>query len=398
MPERTCPDASLPLSCYLCGRYDARSVVGCAWIPVFFSAASHKDLAERVYMHTNMIMYIFLRKAYVLKYGRGNGFLLGEMEMPGTIRRKMFHPRQLSIAHCYNKFVRDLYMLGKDARLGEDFGHRQTWMIGMQETLAGLFAIDIVGNATMDNHIHCLLRNRPDVVDHWSDMEVVVRWLQITKLKISGDIFPAMPKEARIAEELAKGDEHLLRLRNRLCDISWFMAALSENISRRINAEEGRTGTCWQGRFKSKVTCDENTALLMLMYIELNPIRASIVELLEDTDQSSAGLRLRALLSKKNGQPYASKDYRAALWLSELELDESKAVDDPSFFRSTTGKRASDKGFLRFSREQYFEMLDWAAREVRADKRGATPAHIQPILQRLGWTDDQVIELLRGQA
>jgi REP element-mobilizing transposase RayT len=271
-------------------------------------------------------------------------------------------------------------------------------MIGMQETLAGLFAIDIVGNATMDNHIHCLLRNRPDVVDRWSDTEVVIRWLQITKLKISGDILPAIPKEVRIEEELAKGAEHLLRLRNRLSDISWFMAALSENISRRINAEENRTGTCWQGRFKSKVTCDENTALLMLMYIELNPIRARIAELLEDSDQSSAGLRLRALIAKKNGQPFASNDYRAALWLSELELDQSKSVDDPSFFQSTTGKRASDKGVLGFSQELYFQMLDWAAREVRADKRGSTPEHIQPILERLGWTDDQVIELLRGRA
>ena len=46
--------------------------------------------------------------------------------------------------------------------------------------------------------------------------------------------------------------------------------------------------------------------------------------------------------------------------------------------------RVSEKGFLAITLEEYLELLDWTGREVRADKRGAIPAHLAPILERLG--------------
>jgi hypothetical protein len=33
--------------------------------------------------------------------------------------------------------------------------------------------------------------------------------------------------------------------------------------------------------------------------------------------------------------------------------------------------------------EEYLQVLDWTGREIRADKRGAIPADLQPILERL---------------
>src|SRR5690606_36237973 len=48
------------------------------------------------------------------------------------------------------------------------------------------------------------------------------------------------------------------------------------------------------------------------------------------------------------------------------------------------GRRASLKGFLSDSLEKYLELLDWTDRQIRSDKIGSIPKHLQPILTRIG--------------
>jgi hypothetical protein len=50
----------------------------------------------------------------------------------------------------------------------------------------------------------------------------------------------------------------------------------------------------------------------------------------------------------------------------------------------TTGRRASRKGFLSISLTEYLQLLDWTGRAIRADRRGSIPAHLAPILTRIG--------------
>jgi len=52
------------------------------------------------------------------------------------------------------------------------------------------------------------------------------------------------------------------------------------------------------------------------------------------------------------------------------------------------GQRCSNKGFLPMSTGDYLNLLDWTARQVRTDKRGATPQHLAPIFERLGVSSD----------
>ena len=47
------------------------------------------------------------------------------------------------------------------------------------------------------------------------------------------------------------------------------------------------------------------------------------------------------------------------------------------------GLRASDKGFLNLSLEEYLKLLDWTGRYGRRDKRGKIPETYAPILERL---------------
>ncbi len=41
-------------------------------------------------------------------------------------------------------------------------------------------------------------------------------------------------------------------------------------------------------------------------------------------------------------------------------------------------------------------LLDWTGRELRADKRGAIPEHLAPIVERLGLNQSNWVETVRG--
>jgi hypothetical protein len=58
--------------------------------------------------------------------------------------------------------------------------------------------------------------------------------------------------------------------------------------------------------------------------------------------------------------------------------------------------RASNKGCLAMSFAEYLNLLDWTGRQLRADKRGAIPADLAPILERLQVSDEGWLQL-KGQ-
>ncbi|MDM8548004.1 hypothetical protein QUF61_16065, partial [Candidatus Venteria ishoeyi] len=60
-----------------------------------------------------------------------------------------------------------------------------------------------------------------------------------------------------------------------------------------------------------------------------------------------------------------------------------------------TGKPQATKNAhvcLPISQKEYFELVDWTGRCIRDGKRGAIPAHIRPILQRLEIKQDNWID------
>ncbi|WP_155616069.1 hypothetical protein [Xanthomonas translucens] len=55
-----------------------------------------------------------------------------------------------------------------------------------------------------------------------------------------------------------------------------------------FNRKHGRTGTLWEGRFKSCIVDLERYLLMVHCYIELNPVRAAMTTTAEDYHWSSA--------------------------------------------------------------------------------------------------------------
>lgn len=59
--------------------------------------------------------------------------------------------------------------------------------------------------------------------------------------------------------------------------VSRMMQALGRRYVQYFNHCHGRTGTLWEGRYKSTLVDTENYLLTLYRYIELNPVRAAMV-------------------------------------------------------------------------------------------------------------------------
>ena len=55
--------------------------------------------------------------------------------------------------------------------------------------------MEVLGYCVMSNHIHCILRSRPDVVETWTADEVALKWWNLCPARKNKDGSPAEPTE-----------------------------------------------------------------------------------------------------------------------------------------------------------------------------------------------------------
>lgn len=164
---------------------------------------------------------------------------------------------------------------------------------------------------------------------------------------------------------------HLLVTPTTASAISKMMQSLGQRYVRYFNYTYLRTGTLWEGRYKSCVVDAENYLLICQRYIELNPVRAGIVESPADYYWSSYqanGLGKKAemctphplYLSLGRNTHIRLRAYRA--------LFKSHIDDDITLIREATNKGLAI-GNDRFKQE--IERL--SGRRVTEKKRGPKP-------------------------
>lgn len=285
--------------------------------------------------------------------------------MPRRPRSEQIDAHEVGIYHCVNRCVRRAFLCGVDRETGRSYEHRREWIERRLEFLAGVMGIDVLTYAVMSNHVHVILRNRPDVVEGWSEQQVRERWWQVCPLRRNEDGSPAEPTEVELLALVP--EEKLKVVRDRLSSISWLMRFLCENVARRANHEDDVTGRFWEGRFKCQPLLDESAVLACSMYVDLNPIRAKEAATPETSRFTSAFTRIQALTRRD--------EQDTAAWLAPVALND-RAVP-------TSTCRASDKGFLPMTLSEYLRLLDWTGRQARRDKRGTIPPDLKPLLERL---------------
>ena len=326
--------------------------------------------------------------------------------MPSYARREIVVDGEVGIYHCVNRCVRRAWLCGRDPVSGKSYDHRKDWIQDRLEELAGIFAVDILGFAVMANHVHVVVRTRPDVATTWSADEVAGRWWRLFPKRRDESGQPAEPEPHEL--KMLTADKRVLsERRERLSSLSWFMRCLCEPIARRANKEDTCSGRFWEGRFKSQKLLDEAAVLACSVYVDLNPIRAGVAKTPESSHHTSAHERIasrgrRRRSGKENlasgrptrrrGRPVGSSELGRDGWLSPVAA-EGESADQAKRNRS---RRASNKGFLSMQLDDYLKILDWTGRQVRRDRRGAIPAEVAPILDRLGLSDESWIDCVQN--
>ena len=217
--------------------------------------------------------------------------------------------------------------------------HRKEWILDRLRELAGLFAIEVCGYSVMSNHLHLVLRNRPDIAGQWSADEIALRWRRIfpPRHDVTGE--PIEPNEHDLAMVTADS-ERLAELRGRLSSLSWLMRCLCEKIARAANHEDDSSGRFWAGRFKSVALLDESAILACSVYVDLNPIRAGLATTPEESAYTSGCTRIRSMVedstrvisTNENGSREAHE--RPDAWLCELTSQET-AIESASASAAT---------------------------------------------------------------
>ena len=167
-------------------------------------------------------------------------------------------------------------MAGVDPVSGRDLSHRRQWAEDRLRAMAGGFACDIAAYAVMSNHVHIVVRMLPEAARAWSAREVAVRWVVLFGIRLPRGADGAV--RSGVIDALARDAAWVEERRKRLCHLSWFMRAFSESIAVRANAEDDCTGRFWEGRFTSVAILDQAALIACMAYVDLNPVRAGIVD------------------------------------------------------------------------------------------------------------------------
>lgn len=297
-------------------------------------------------------------------------------------RSKIFKRDKCGIYHCTQKINRGRRLMGKDKLSKKSFHHRRRWVQDQLREMARGYAFDVLAFAIMENHLHVVLRNRPDIAIDWTDEQVARRWWQVHPQRKNENGRAAVPNPEDLAPSLVV--QRNQELRERLGDLSWYMRDLALPIARRANAEDEVKGHFFQDRYKATALADEMAVLACCVYVDLNPIRAHAAETPETSLYTSLRARLLTKLRDKGYEIVENEANTFDEWLAPIELDE-RASAYQGAMPSATGDRLSDKGFLAMSAEAYFELVDWTGRQQRTDgKTGVIPASLEPILARIG--------------
>lgn len=172
-----------------------------------------------------------------------------------------------AIYHCVSRVV------NKDKVFGPKEKEQFVKLMRLYERFCH---VHILAFAVMSNHFHILVEipERPskdpsdeELLEHLAilysdDQTVEIRW-QLEHLRSI---------EAHEAAEALRQ-----RILDRMYDLSSFMKSLKQRFTQWFNREHERKGTLWEERFRSTLVQGGRVARIVAAYIDLNPVRASLV-------------------------------------------------------------------------------------------------------------------------
>ena len=255
---------------------------------------------------------------------------------------------------------------------------------GREEEKSGIFKKSVPFSAWYERLATWIkLHSVRNEADMGTQLKLTLRWWRLFPQRRDKNGSPSEPTELDL--NMIRNDAAgLAEKRRRLSDVSWFMRCLAEPIARFANKEDKVTGRFWEGRFRAQPLLDETAIAACMVYVDLNPVRAGVAATPETRNFTSVKERIE---DRQAAESQATADTRdnptehgpKAGWLASIPLKPTaKKCDEKPHSR-----RASQKGCLPMSLEDYLSLVEWTGRAYRKDKVGKIPEQCQPLFQRL---------------
>jgi len=183
---------------------------------------------------------------------------------------------QSTVYHVMSRTALDGFPLGD---IEKDF------LLDLIRHYAALYLVEILGFCLMGNHFHVLVKVIPEY--KYSDEEILKRYIDF------------------YGDERIFADGLIPSLRLKLSSLSEFMREIKVNFARFYNRRHHRRGYFWGDRFKSVIVENGESLINCLAYIDLNPLRAGLVERPEQYRWNSLGYHVQT----NNRENFLSTDF-----------------------------------------------------------------------------------------
>jgi REP element-mobilizing transposase RayT len=171
--------------------------------------------------------------------------------------------------HVHNRLAGDL-----DSYLFKDNEEARRHFLEVVRRYTRAYVCDLVGSTVMDNHYHLVVRIHPR------------RPLSRKELERRAALLYDNPQQR------PRSEAQWQRLQERLFDLSELMRNINGVFAQWYNRRYRRRGPLWADRFHSVLLADRESTVECLIYVELNPVRAGLVNKPEAWRHGSVFLRL----------------------------------------------------------------------------------------------------------
>jgi putative transposase len=183
--------------------------------------------------------------------------------MPRTQRLKISD--ETSVYHVMSRTALDGFPLGD---IEMDF------MLELIRKYSKLYLVEILGFCLMGNHFHLLVKMFPEY--KFTDEDIKKRYV------------------AFYGDDRSFSYGQVPSLREKLSNLSEFVREIKVGFARYYNRRYNRRGYFWGGRFKSVIVEKGETLINCLAYIDLNPLRAGLVDRPEEYRWNSLGYHIQS--------------------------------------------------------------------------------------------------------
>lgn len=201
-------------------------------------------------------------------------------------RAFLFPDSQAGVFHVMSRFLERRMLLQEEAA--------RRFFLDTLRAYEDLLGVEVITYCLMGNHFHLLLRvpHRPEGFD--LPLETVVARFERA---VGAECFSFIRRDLefwRSTGNAAAIEAWRQRQLGRMFSLSEFVRCLKQRFTWWHNRRNDRQGTVWQSRFTSVIVEDEERALrTVAAYIDLNPVRAGLVDDPGDYGWSGYGEAMR---------------------------------------------------------------------------------------------------------